>query len=291
MEKIGLVLEGGGLRGAYTAGVLHWLLKNDLHFDYVVGISSGALYASMYVLDKADTLEQAACELAADRRNIGWLPMLREGTFVGYDFLIQSLLTRYDYPIKDIDKVAATLEVGVYDIYEEKTVWKRKEDLAKEPNYIKAACTLPLAGRAVKIDGKKYMDGGITTMIPLQRSIDFGCSKHLVVTTKSREYVRKPQGGILKAALNLVYFRRKKLIEDFEARKDVYYEERRLIDTCVENGDAVYVYPSEEVGVKRFSGDAVQFRKLFDMAHADCEARREEIVAFYQSVKGNAEGV
>lgn len=285
-ETIGLVLEGGGMRGAYTAGVLYWLLDHNLHFDYVVGISSGAMYASMYVMNKKETLKKAAIELAADSRNVGIKPMFNEGTFVGYNFLMEELARNYDYPIQNIDQTDAVLEIGVYDIYGEKTVWKTKEEIAEFPDYIKAACTLPLAGKAVKYNGKKYMDGGITTMIPILRSIEFGNSKHFVVTTKSKDFVRKDQKQPLKGILGMVYHKRPQLIKDFASRKEVYYQERKLIDEYVDKGDAFYLYPSEELGVKRFAGDKEQFEKLFNLALSDCDKRKDEIISFYQSVKG-----
>lgn len=285
-ETIGLVLEGGGLRGAYTAGVLYWLLENDMHFDYVVGISSGALYASMYVLNKKETLKKGSINVAADSRNMGTKAFLREGTFVGYNFLLDELMTTLDYPLESIDQVDAVIEAGVYDIYGEETIWFTKEEIAKNPKLIQAACTLPIAGKAVKIDGKKYMDGGITTMIPLQRSIDFGNSKHLVVTTKSADYVREDQKQPLKGMLRLIYNKRPQLIRDFENRKNVYYEERKLIDEYVEKGDALYIYPSKELGVGRFSGDIDKYEALFALAQEDCEAQKDKIKSFYQSVKG-----
>lgn len=285
-DTIGLVLEGGGLRGAYTAGALYWLLENDMHFDYVVGISSGALYASMYVLDKKETLKAAACELTADSRNIGIKPLFREGTYVGYNFLMNELLESFDYPLDKINKIDTNIEIGVYDIYGEKTLWIDKEEIAKNTDFMQAACTLPIAGRAVKMNGKKYMDGGITTMIPLERSIEFGNSKHMVITTKSKDYVREDQKQPLKGLLRLVYNKRPQLIRDFERRKEVYYKERKLIDEYVEKGDALYLYPSKELGVKRFSGDKTQFDALFNLAIQDCEARKDEIKSFYQSVKG-----
>lgn len=286
MEKIGLVLEGGGMRGAYTAGVLHWLLENELYFDYVVGISSGALYAGMYVLDKGESLESAAINVAADKRNVGWAPIKDEHTIVGYDFLYREVTENLDYPLETIDQIKGDIEIGVYDIKAEKTVWKNKQEIAENPEYIKAACTLPIVGRPVKIEGRDYMDGGITTMIPVSRSIEAGCVKHMVVTTKSKEYVRKPQGFFTSTLLKCVYRKYPKLVKDFSNRVNVYYEERKLIDELVSEEKALYMYPTKELGIGRFKGSKEQFSELFDIAHQDCELRKDEIFAFYQSVKG-----
>ncbi|QIK69672.1 patatin family protein [Erysipelothrix sp. HDW6C] len=286
MDKIGLVLEGGGMRGAYTAGVLHWLLENDLHFDYVVGISSGALYAGMYVLNKPDALEDASIRVAADPRNIGLKAILNERTIVGYEYLYREISEEMDYPMTKMDTIPGDIEVGVYDIEGEKTVWKNKYDIAENPRYIQAACTLPIVGKRVRIDGRDYMDGGITTMIPVERSIAAGCAKHMIVTTKSKDYVRKPQGAFTGTLLKLVYRKFPKLVADFSNRVNVYYKERKLIDELVDDGKALYMYPSKELGVGRFKGSTEQFTELFAIAHQDCDARRDEIVSFYRSVKG-----
>ncbi|CAM3493696.1 patatin family protein [Erysipelothrix sp. HDW6B] len=285
-DKIGLVLEGGGMRGAYTAGVLNWLLKNDLHFDYVVGISSGALYAGMYVLDKPETLKQAAIDVAADTRNVGVKPLMKERTIVGYEFLYDAVTRKLDYPLESIDTIPGDIEIGVYDIEGEQTVWKDKYEIAKHPRYIQAACTLPIVGRRVSIEGRDYMDGGITTMIPVQRSIDAGCVKHMIVTTKSKDYVRKPQGFVSSSMLKIIYRKYPKLVNDFSDRVDVYYRERKLIDSLVDEEKALYMYPTEELGIGRFKGSKDQFENLFEIAHRDCDARRDEIISFYQSVKG-----
>lgn len=286
MSKIGLVLEGGGMRGAYTAGVLHWLLENDIHFDYVVGISSGALYSGMYVLNKPASLKAAAIDVAADSRNIGWKPIVNERTLVGYEFLFNAVTKSLDYPLETIDKINGEIEIGVYDIQGEETVWIDKYALAKNPEFVQAACTLPIAGRAVKINGKKYMDGGITTMIPVRRSIEKGCDKHFIVTTKSKDYVRKPQGFLMKTVLDTVYRKYPRLVADFDNRVNVYYEERQLINDLVEKEKAIYMYPSKETGISRYSGTKDQFETLFEIGRADCEAIKDQIIAFYKSSKG-----
>lgn len=286
MSKIGLVLEGGGMRGAYTAGVLHWLLENDLHFDYVVGISSGALYSGMYVLNKKDALRGAAIDVAADPRNVGIKAVLNEGTLVGYNFLFDAVTKSLDYPLETIDKIPGEIEIGVYDIAAEDTVWIDKYQIAKHPKFVQAACTLPIAGRRVKIEGRDYMDGGITTMIPVKRSIEMGCEKHFVVTTKSKDYVRKPQGYWMKKVLDTVYRKFPKLVADFDNRVNVYYEERQLINQLVDEKKAIYMYPSKETGISRYQGSREQFETLFEVGRADCEAMKKEIIEFYNSVKG-----
>ena len=285
MSKIGLVLEGGGMRGAYTAGVLDWLLENELYFDYVSGISSGAMYAAMYMLRKRETLRASAINVAADKRNVGIKPIMAEKTIVGYEFLYKEVTENLDFPLADMDKIDGDIEIGVYNMEAQETQWIDKTQIAKNPRFILAACVLPIFGKQVKIEGKHYMDGGITTMIPIEQSVKAGCTKHMVVTTKSMDYVRKEQNFFQKHLLRLVYRKFPKLISDFESRKTVYYEERDSIEALIKTGDGLYLYPTEELGVSRFGGDAERFEQLFNIARANCEARRDEIFEFYKSGK------
>lgn len=280
MEKIGLVLEGGGLRGAYTAGVLAWFLDQDIHFDYVVGISSGALYGTMYSMEKKETMKMAALDIVAHWRNKGMGPLFYERTFVGYDFLFDTLRNKLDYPLEAMNKIETEVEIGVYDIEAEETIWVNQDGIAEEPDFVQAACTLPIVGRAVKINGKKYMDGGVTTMIPIHKSIEKGCTKHVVVTTKSADFVREDQSFLQRNALRFLYRKSPRLVEDFEARRVVYYQERAKIDELVEKDEAVYLYPSKEIGVSRFGGTREQFEELYNLALEDCEARKESLLQF-----------
>lgn len=286
MNKLGLVLEGGGMRGAYTAGVLNWFLKHEIKFDYVVGISSGALYGSMFTLDKPETLKKSSVDLATDKGNVGWRPLFKEGTIVGYDHMFETVSKQLDYPLEEIDQISETLEIGVYDIAGEKTIWVNQDEIAKHPEFVKAACTLPVFGKAVNIEGKKYMDGGITTMIPLEKSVEHGCTHHIVVTTKSSDYVRKEQKFLEKHFLRFFYRKSPQLVKDFEQRRRVYYEERALIDEFVAKEKAIYLYPTEEVGVSRFGGDLEKFQALYNLAWKDCEANKENLLSFYHNVKG-----
>lgn len=282
-EKIGLVLEGGGMRGAYTAGVLAWFLDNDFKFDYIVGISSGALYGSMFAMGKKETLKDASIYYATDKKNVGLRSLFTEGTLVAYDYMFDTLSTKLDYPLEEMDQIDMDMDVGVYDYDKQETVWVDQKAVAKYPDYIKAACTLPIFGKPVTIEGVPYMDGGITTMIPVTKSLEKGCDKHVIVTTKSQNYVRKPQGFLEKHFLRLRYRNKPALVEAFENRRDVYYEERDLINSLVTEKKAVYLYPSEELGVGRFSGTHEQFQALFDLAYKDCEARKEALYKLYQS--------
>lgn len=283
MTKVGLVLEGGGMRGAYTAGVCDWLIENGIEFDHVTGVSSGAMYGAVYLTKDRDLLARASIEIAPAKKNVGLRALLSEGQLVAYDSMYDHQIYEAGFdPIKMLDS-DSEFSLAVYDMQEYETIWIDKETVAHNGKWIKAACSLPFYSRLVEIDGRDYTDGGVTTMIPVGRSQEVGCEKHLVVTTKSKEYVRKPFSKFTLWFLNTFFYRKQKqVVKDFAKRTDIYYQERKTIDDLVEKQTAVYLYPTEETGVSRFSGTKEQFQHLFEMAHRDCENQREAILNLFK---------
>jgi len=280
--NIGLVLEGGGLRGCYTAGVLTWLIDQGIEADTVVGISSGAMLGSYYMLKDKNALHAIGVTYASDPKNIGLQPLLHEGTPVGYRFLFDVVLKKilkYDY--RDLKAVTRTFEFGVYSLKLQKTIWKNQHTMDDNLLYMLAACTLPLAGRSVKIEGEKYLDGGITTMVPIGHAEELGATKFLVVVTKDPGFVRKPNGKVTQFLLDLLYFRYKKLLKDFRARTQVYYDEMNHVRELQEQGKAILLQPTRDCGVSRFSGSREQMEVMFELAKEDCENRKDELRAFF----------
>src|SRR5690606_35877581 len=127
------------------------------------------------------------------------------------------------------------------------------------------ACTLPIAGRAVWINKRRYLDAGLTSMIPIKRSIKHGCDKHIVVTTKTKDFVRKENSFGLQLLLDIIYFRYPKMRREFRERTGVYYKEKAQVEALEDQGKAIFIRPSKDLGVKRFSGDVVQLQKLYDL--------------------------
>ena len=281
MTKIGLVLEGGGLRAAYTAGILSWFIDHDVAFDFVVGISTGALLAAPFVIQDKDTLKALAVTYAGRKENIGIMPMIREFAPVGYNFLFKKIINE---TLKlDINKVKAAntvMEIGVYDLFNSDTLWLRNDQLDPQWKLIQAACTLPIAGRAVWYQGKRYLDAGLTSMIPVKRSLNYGCEKHIIITTKDRDFVRKPNHPILQFILDVMYLRYPIMRKDFRLRTGVYYQEKSQAEALEAENKAMFLRPSKDLGVKRFSGDSKQLQALYDLAYQDMNDKKDKILAF-----------
>ena len=281
MERIGLVLEGGGVRGAYTAGCLAWLYDNNIHFDYSAGISSGAVYLSCFLMGQPQIAKNMSTKYACDPNMTGFGAMVHCGHYVDYEMIFEKYLRGVEHmscqPLIDANP---DMEVGAYDLELGKTVWFRPKDMDPELVLLRATCALPVAAETVEYKGRKLLDGGITKMIPIERAVEQGCTKVMVITTKPADFVRKPASKFIRFMMKRIYKDYPKVEEDYQVRHINYYKQMTMIKDMVADNKAIRMYPSETVKVNRFKGDEEKCLQLYNLGYADMEKRKDEILAF-----------
>ena len=215
------------------------------------------------------------------KQNVGMIPLLKEHTYIGYNYMFEYLMKdklKYDVtPLKDIKM---KMEIGAYDLNKSKNVWFDQNDLDNDYKLLRGACTLPMTGKIVDYKGGRYLDGGIATMVPVDKSIEFGCDKHLVIITKDVSYVRKPAGKMTISSTKFSYPKYPALVDALNIRTDTYYREMDQVAQMVEEKTAYLIRPSKNYPVKRFSGDAATLKKLFDLGYQDLEDQKEKILEF-----------
>lgn len=281
MERIGLVLEGGGVRGAYTAGCLAWLYDNNIHFDYSAGISSGAVYLSCFLMGQPGIAKNMSTKYACDPNMTGFGAMVHCGHYVDYEMIFEKYLRGVEHmscqPLIDANP---DMEVGAYDLDLGKTVWFRPKDMDPELVLLRATCALPVAAETVEYKGRKLLDGGITKMIPIERAVEQGCTKVMVITTKPADFVRKPASKFIRFMMKRIYKDYPAVEEDYQVRHINYYKQMTMIKDMVADNKAILMYPSETVKVNRFKGDEEKCLQLYNLGYADMEKRKDEILAF-----------
>ena len=279
--KVSLVLEGGGLRGAYTAGILAWFLDNEVPIDYIVGISSGAQYLCNYLIGDSKDLKEVSVKWAGAYFEKGLKPLFREGNLVGYDKLFDEILLKVA-PL-NIEALRASKtegEFAIYDLKDCSTHWVKAQNMDDNLRLLKAACTLPGFSKAVPYNNTKLIDGGVTTMIPIFRSLEMGNEKHIVISTKVKTYERKKISIFTRIILFLFYFKYPKMRKDLSERHMRYYQEKGQVEKLEEEGKALQLNPSYDTGISRFGGDLEKLEELFDLGYQDSENRKEEILNF-----------
>ena len=276
-KKTALVLEGGGMRGAYTAGCLSWLIDENIEFDAAYGISTGAVHLTSFLMKNKDYLYDMSTDVIADKTVVGLDPFFREGTIVGYDYLFEHHLKQgFGFDIADIkDNTKCKAKYGAYDLEKGETVYVPIKDM--DMDMLKACCTLPIIGKVVKIDGKEYLDGGITKMIPIEEAVDDGCTDCLIITTKPYDYVRKPAKEFVVKLMARIYKNCPNISRDYRERHINYEKQINLIKDMEKEGHVLYRYPTQSVNVSRLRGDKADLRKLYELGRSDMEASREAI--------------
>lgn len=281
MERFGLVLEGGGLRGAYTAGALAWLNEHQITFDYGVGISSGAVLLACYAMNETKIPYEMMTHYIAEPETIGVQAFLKEKHYVAYRKVFKKdLLEKEHFSIKELREKNPDIEFGVYDLAQGKTVFFGAKDLDDELDLLRATCALPIASEVVTYKGKEYLDGGITKMIPIERAQEKGCTKFMVITTKPADFVRGPANKIVLFLMRLLYGKYPQIRKDYLVRHINYNHQMDVIKEEVKKGNAILVYPTKTIPISRFKGDSENLKKLYNLGYQDMEDRKEEIMKF-----------
>lgn len=262
------------MRGAYTAGCLSWLIDEGIEFDGAYGISTGAVHLTTFLFKNKKWLFDASTKIIADKKYIGLNAYLKAGQLVDYDSMFKYFKDNYGFDIADL-KADTKGRIGLYDLNLGETVFFDTSDMNME--LLKAACSLPLLGKTTKHNGHKYLDGGITKMIPIEEAIKDGYEKHLIITTKPIDYIRKPSSKFVCKLMSIVYKNCPNMAKDYEVRHINYIKQINIINDLVNKGDALYRYPTKKTNVTRLGGSEEELVSLFEMGRNDMENMREEI--------------
>lgn len=273
-KKISLVLEGGGLRGAYTAGCLAWLIDEGIEFDGGYGISVGAAHLISYLFKNKDYLKKISCEIMPKKEYIGIKGYLKEGQIVAYNAMFKDMNETTGFDVKKL-KTNCKAKIGLYDLDLGETVYVEIGEMNNQ--YLISACSLPLLGKVGKYNGKNYLDGGITKMIPIEESIKDGYDAHLIITTKPIDYIRKPASSFVVWLMGIVYSKCKNIARDYRDRHLNYNNQISIINDLVSKGKAVYRYPTRKTNITRLGGSKEDLYDLYQMGYDDMEKIRKDI--------------
>lgn len=282
MYQAGLILEGGGMKGIYTAGVLDFFLDKDIEFSSVYGVSAGACHMCSYLSKQRGRAFDISVDYLDTRRYCSVESLLCSGDLFNVDIcysLIPEYLYPYDYEAFRQYKGKA-FSVAT-DIVTGKPEYFRIRDMKKDINKIRASASLPLVSRNVKINGRLYLDGGISDSIPLQQSVVDGNQKNVVIMTKEVGYVRKPASHL--GPIRLRYLKYPKVYELMAERHINYNEQLRFIEKQREEGKAFVIRPKTAGDVKRVEKDPEKLRVLYRQGYDDAAACYMDLLKFLNS--------
>lgn len=265
--KTGLVLEGGGVRGIYTAGVLDVFLEEGICFDGVVGVSSGAIHGCSYLSGQHGRSIRYYCNYCMDPRFMSFHSLITTGDLVGVDFCYHEIPEKLDIYDNEAYKrsgvpffaVCSNVETG-------KPEYMQITDMNAQIDILRASASMPYVSRIVEIHGKKYLDGGSTDSIPVEAFQRMGYGKNVVVLTRDAAYRKKPE---LRLLAKLMYH---KYPAFAKAQSERYLEYNRQVERVLElerQGSVFVIRPSAPPAIGRMEKDPEKVRALYDMGRED----------------------
>lgn len=282
MPKVGLVVEGGGTKIAYTAGALKCLLEEKIYLPYSVGISSGSEVLLSYVSRQIHRLEVTGINSASQKGAVGVGALLREGSIFGIEATCDYIEKMAPLDFMAFFGSETQLDIGVYDMETHTIEYFGKEYVDQSMTLVKASCALLLLAKPYKFNGKKYFDAGLVDMISIDQSIRKGCDKHLIISTKEKGYVRSAAPGWQQKLAKMVY-RDATIEQNLKDRHLRYQEQWDKISQLEKEGKALVLRPSKDLGVTRYTTDPKKLRPWFDLGYNETKERIPEIRRFIET--------
>ena len=262
--KRGLVLEGGGMRGLFTAGVLDVFMDRGVRFDGVIGVSAGACFGCNYKSGQVGRVIRYNKRFARDPRYCSWSSLFRTGDLFNADFCYRELPLELD--VFDAAAYAASpveFHVVATDCATGRPVYRRLDRAdARAFEWIRASASMPVVSRPVAIDGGEYLDGGLSDGIPLRRFESLGYDFNVVVTTRPHGYRKFPSW---KHILAKPFLRRHPAVyQSLTTRHEWYNETLDYIDSRVAVGAALLIAPERPLEIARICHDPDVMQRVYD---------------------------
>ena len=276
-----LLLEGGSLRGLYTAGVLDILMEHDLYFPAVAGVSAGALNAYNYVAHQPGRAASINLRYRHDRRYFGPLAAVKGGSLFGLDFLLHGIEKEVPFDEETFRNggqrmiaVATCVETGKAAYFE-----KDKTDFDFS-EAVKASASLPLASVPVKIDGKSYLDGGCACPIPLNWALKQGFDKIVVVATRQKGFRKKQPSQRMIDLYDDFYGDKPLFLATLLTQEMRYNALMDQMDALEAEGRILVIRPEEPIDIGRFEGDTQKLTELYLRGYKEMQTKLDALTQY-----------
>lgn len=279
-NRTGLVLEGGGVRGIYTAGVLDVFMEEGLTFDGVIGVSAGAIHACSYLSGQKGRSIRYYRKYVSDPRFMSLRSWLKTGDVVGADFCYHELPDKLDvYDHEGFLRNPTPYWVVCTDVETGKAEYVRLTDMRGQIEYLRASASLPYFSRVVEMDGRKFLDGGCADSIPVEAFRRMGYGRNVVVLTRDASYRKKPE---MTALARLVYRKYPAFVRTLERRYEMYNEQQAQIGQMEAEGSIFVIRPAKPLEIGRLESDPEKVQRVYEQGCADARAALAALKAWLE---------
>ena len=265
MNKFGLVLEGGAMRGMFTAGVTDVLMENGINFDGAIGVSAGATFGCNVKSKQPGRAIRYNKKYCKDKRYCSIWSLIKTGDLYGADFCYNILPNQLDiYDVQTYRENPMPFYIVASDCNTGKPVYKELKTCdANDLTWMRASASMPLASKIVKVDGYELLDGGMTDSIPLEYFENLGFNKNLVILTQPREYKKKDNK--LMWLMKIMLKKYPLIVEAMKNRAKVYNQEKEYVFKKEQQGDVFVICPETDLGVSRTENNPDELQRIYDL--------------------------
>ena len=281
MGKTGMVLEGGAMRGLFSAGILDVMMENQIRADGLIGVSAGAAFGCNYKSGQIGRALRYNKKYCRDPRYCSWRSWLRTGDLFGAEFCYHELpdkLDPFDCAAYEADPTEFYLVCT--DVLTGKAEYHCCPVADPECfEWMRASGSMPLVSRIVSVGGGRYLDGAMADSIPLRFFESLGYERNLVILTQPAGYMKKPSTAM--PLLRFIYRKYPLLVRAMEERHVKYNETVRYVEEQAAAGRVLLMRPESPLPIKRITRDPELLQKTYDLGRRQAEKRLDEIRAFF----------
>lgn len=279
--KVGIVLEGGAMRGMYTSGVLDVLMDMNIPVKKMIGVSAGVLFGVNYPSKQKGRSLRYNKKYIKNKNYMGFYSLLTTGNIVNKKFAF------YEVPMKlDIfdDETFKNSDIEFYgtvtNVRTGRPEYLRINSVFDEMEILRASSSMPYVSHMVEWKGEKYLDGGISDGIPIKKIMEMGCDKVIVILTRDVDYRKKPSGKLFKLFNKIVYPFHPNLAKAIYLRNAKYNRRLAEIKKLEEMGKICVVRPSKPITIGRIEKDIDKIQEVYDLGVKDALASKDKIINY-----------
>jgi predicted patatin/cPLA2 family phospholipase len=278
--RTGLVLEGGAMRGMFTAGVCDVLMENGIDFDGCVGVSAGAAFGCNFKSKQIGRVIRYNTKYCKDKRYCSVRSLIKTGDIFGAEFCYHTIPDKLDkFDIETYNNSNIEFYVVSTDVYTGKPVYQLCNKVTDDTyEWFRASASMPMVSKPVKVGGRTMLDGGMSDSIPLEFMVNKGFEKNVVILTQPRDFTKEKASamGLMKLSLR----KYPNMIKCIENRHEMYNKQREYVFEQEKLGSAFIICPEEKLPIGRIEHDAEVLKKVYNIGRVVAEKNLDKLKEF-----------
>ena len=273
--KTGLVLEGGAMRGIYTAGVLDVFLEHEIHFDGVIGVSAGALHGCSFVSEQKGRSLRYFKKYRNDKHFMSWWSFLHTGEVVGKQFCYHDIPERLDpFDYEAFVKSDTDFYATCTNVETGKAEYIKITDMLSQVDAMRASASMPYVSKIVDYNGMKLLDGGCADSIPVEAFYKMGYERLVVVLTREAGFAKKPENAKM---AEIRYHKYPEFVQALQNRHVVYNHSLEVLKEMERAGEAFVIQSDRKLDISRMENDIEVIQQVYDLGGKDARIRMKAL--------------